>query len=260
MKALILAAGQGRRLRPLTDACPKCLLSIGAHSILERQLLNLEQCGIGEIVLVCGFGIEQIRQRVANYSGSLHIKILYNPFYAISENLISLWAVRSEMNEDFLLLNGDNVFHPGIIHKLLAAREPYCLMIDRKISYDEDDMKLSVQDTHILRIGKLLPAAATDAASIGIMKFAGTGIAHIRRVLEEIVLQEKAVRGYFLDSVQHLINHGYTVTYREVDGLPWADIDTPEDLQTVRQQPHLYQEDAVLQSSVSLRDSGGDNS
>ena len=242
-------------MRPLTADCPKCLLPIGGNSIIERQLHNLEQCGIGEIVLVCGFGIEQIRQRVANYPGSLHIKILYNPFYAISENLISLWAVRSEMNQDFLLLNGDNVFHPGIVHKLLAAEEPYCLMIDRKISYDDDDMKLSLQGTRILKIGKLLPSGATDAASIGIMKFAGTGIAHIKRVLEEIVLQEKAVRSYFLDAIQHLINQGHPVTYREVDGLPWADVDTPADLQMVRQQAHLYQEDAVLQSTVSFHES-----
>ena len=260
MKALILAAGQGRRLRPLTADCPKCLLPIGGNSIIERQLHNLEQVGIGEIVLVCGFGIEKIRQTVANYPGSLHIKILYNPFYAISENLISLWAVRSEMNKDFLLLNGDNVFHPGIVLKLLAAKEPCCLMIDRKISYDDDDMKLSVQGTHILKIGKLLPAAATDAASIGIMKFSGTGITHIRRALEEIVLQEKAVRSYFLDALQYLINQGYLVTYREVDGLPWADVDTPTDLQAVRRQAYLYREDAALHSAISFYGEGGRSS
>ena len=246
MKALILAAGQGRRLWPFTTDCPKCLLTVGQESILEHQLHNLEQVGIHQVVVVCGFGAEHVRDQVEAYPDRLRIKILYNPFYAISENLVSLWVARSEMDRDFVLLNGDNVFHPDIVRQLLPVEDPCCLMIDRKAFYDDDDMKLQLQDDRVLNIGKSLPLALTDAESIGIMRFSGEGVGMIRQMLEEIVMEQKALHSYFLDSIQGLITRGYPVTYREVGYLPWADIDTPEDLRAARHRVHLYQEGAEI--------------
>ncbi len=252
MKALILAAGRGLRLWPYTANLPKCLLRIGQTSILERQFYNLEQAGIHKVVLVCGFGVDRIRDTVETYPESLRIKILYNPFYAISDNLISLWVARSEMDRDFVLLNGDNVFHPAIVQRLLQTEEICCLMVDRKAFYDDDDMKLQLQDGRIRKIGKTLPAAATDAESIGIMRFSSEGVDLIRQMLEEIVLEKIALRSYFLAGIQHLIDQGYPATYREVGDLPWADVDTPEDLHQVRHQAHLYQSDAVLHHETPL--------
>ena len=252
MKALILSAGRGRRLWPFTADCPKCLLPIGRVTILERQLYNLEQVGISEVVLVCGFGADRVYKAVEASSSNLNIKLLYNPFYAISDNLISLWVARSEMDRDFVLLNGDNVFHPGIVQRLLSVEETCCLMIDRKTSYSGDDMKIQVLNDRIIRIGKSLSGVATDAASIGILRFSGECVGLIRQMLEEIVVEEKALGSYFPDSIQRLIAQGHPVTYREVDGLPWADIDTPEDLRAVRNQVHLYQADPVLRCEAPI--------
>ena len=117
MKAIVLAAGQGRRLWPFTANCPKCLLSIGAGSILEQQLANLEGAGIREVVLVCGFGVERVRTALAAFQGKLSVKLRYNPFYALADNLVSLWTARAEMERNFLLLNGENVFHPQILEQ-----------------------------------------------------------------------------------------------------------------------------------------------
>ena len=246
MKAIILAAGRGRRLWPFTADCPKCLLSIGPYTILEQQLLHLERAGIAEVVLVCGFGTERIGHRLENYAGALRVKILYNPFYAISENLISLWVARSEMEGPFVLLNGDSVFHPEILHRLLRMDAASCLMIDHKNAYDDDDMKVQVRGSRIVRICKSLSPDSADAASIGIMKFSGSGVCALRTMLEEIVSEETAMNSYFLESIQHLINRDFPVVHCAVDGLPWADVDTPEDLRRVRQAPSLFQRDGAL--------------
>ena len=253
MKAIILAAGCGRRLWPFTADRPKCLLTVDGVTILERQLYNLEQVGIREVSLVCGFGIERIRSTIAAYPGRLRVKTLYNPFYAVSDNLISLWSSRSEMDGDFALLNGDNVFHPGIVRRLLAAEAPCCLMVDCQHVYDDDAMKVQFAGDHIVSISKELSPEATDAESIGIMQFRGEGVGLLRQALEEIVMEEKALKSYFLDCIQHLIDTGHRVAYRETDGLPWADVDTPADLRFVRQHLHLYQPDISFRFYESVK-------
>jgi L-glutamine-phosphate cytidylyltransferase len=241
MKALILAAGRGRRLWPFTVDRPKCLLPLQEISILEHQLLCLEQSEVEEAVMVCGFGIDRVRRVVSDYPGRLRTKILHNPFYAVADNLVSLWIARAELDGELLLLNGDGVFHSGIFQRLLAAADECCLMIARKARYDEDDMKLQLRQGRIVKIGKDLVGEETDAESVGMMRFSGAGAGLLRQAIEAIADEPQASRRYFLDSVQRLIDSGHPVTYRETDGLPWADIDTPDDLRFVRQHLHLYQ-------------------
>ena len=237
MKAIILAAGRGSRLWPLTAARPKCLLRLGVdpgtETILEHQLNNLESAGIRSAVLVCGFGVDKVRHTIRQLATGVGVKILYNPFFSVSDNLISLWAARSEMNEDFLLLNGDNVFEPGILTPLLTTSDPICLAVDRRATYNADHMKLQIVDDSVVKIGKHLPLASVDAASIGIMRFSGSGVDNLREILEQAVSDDRALSRHFPDAIQRLIDHGYRVSYRQTQ-LTWTDVDTPDDLQAAR--------------------------
>ncbi|NKB68826.1 MAG: NTP transferase domain-containing protein [Candidatus Latescibacteria bacterium] len=241
MKALILAAGRGRRLWPFTADRPKCLLSIGPTSILEQQLRNLERIAVSQVALVCGFGVDLIARQLDAYCGPLRIKLLYNPFFDRADNLISMWLARPEMDGDFVLLNGDNVFHPDILPRLLASTGPCTLMASHKASYDDDDMKLQLQGRQVRRIGKDLPLPTAVGESLGIMAFRGNGRRWIFAALEKAVRDQSSMQRCYVDALQMLIDQGRPVEICSAHDLPWADVDTPADLRMVRNQLSLYQ-------------------
>ncbi len=240
MKALILAAGRGRRLWPFTADRPKCLLHIGGTSLLERQLYHLQRAGVTTTVVIGGFGIEGMREAVATFSGSMHVKLLYNPFYATSDNLISLWVARCEMDGELLLVNGDNIFHPAVLDALLGSTGDCCLLAERKGQYEADAMKLQLYNTRVARVGKEIPHA--NAESLGILRFSTTGAEILRSALEEIVFEEKALYSHFPAVIQHLIDRRHEVCCCFAPGFPCSDIDTPTDLDRARQHLHLYNE------------------
>ena len=218
---------------------------------------HLESAGICEVVVVCGFGIDQVRAVVEAHPSTLRVKLLYNPFYAVSDNLISLWAARAEMDDGFILINGDNVFHPAILIRLLASDGECCLMAKRKAAYDDDDMKLMLCGDRVARIGKHLPAQSTDAESIGIVRFSKKAVPEVVAMLEEIVVEEQALNSYFPAGIQHLIDRGYPVGHCDAGDLPCADVDTPDDLHRVRRDFHLYRASALSMAQGGHQGVGG---
>ncbi|MEW6755333.1 MAG: phosphocholine cytidylyltransferase family protein [Candidatus Latescibacterota bacterium] len=241
MKALVLAAGRGRRLWPYTAQRPKCLLLLNGDTILQRQLAQLERAGVGEAVVVCGHGLVHVQEALSAYTGLLRLRTTPNPLYDEADNLLSLWAARTELQGDVLLLNGDGVFHPGILEKLAATRAECCLAVARKAEYDEEDMKVELRDGRLVRIGKNVPPSSADAESVGALRLSGSGGPHLHRATEELVAVGDASRRYFVDAVQRLADAGFPVTCCDTDGLPWADIDTPADLAAVRRNLHRFQ-------------------
>src|SRR5215470_13058480 len=177
MKAVILSAGQGSRLLPLTAERPKCLLPLGPKSLIEWQVDVLSRCGVDEIAVVVGFRatlVEAVLAKVAR--PGLRIRTLFNPFYNVADNLGSCWLARHEMVGDFLLLNGDTLFETAVLQRLLRIPPaPITVTIDRKAVYDADDMKVHLDGTRLIGIGKTLPRAITDGESIGLLLLRGAG-------------------------------------------------------------------------------------
>jgi choline kinase len=241
MKALILAAGRGHRLWPFTAECPKCMLSLAeGESILEHQLANLEIAGIDNAVLICGFGLEQIREKLRDRKSGMAVRTVYNPFYAVADNLISLWSARSEMEGDFLLLNGDNVFHPDIVRELLCAEGDCCIAVRAKREFDTDDMKVQLEGDAVVGIGKNLAPDRRHGQSVGVMKFTGRGVSAIRRSLEDAVTELGAIESLFTDALQRMIAAGHRARAVDIGSLPWADVDTPDDLKFARENLRLF--------------------
>ena len=121
MKAVILSAGQGKRLMPLTSGNPKCLLNIAGRPLIEWQINELYKAGIDRVAVVVGYQADRVRQFLQSRYDSQQVHVLYNPTYSWADNLFSCWVARAEMDEEFLLLNGDTLFEEAVVNRLLET-------------------------------------------------------------------------------------------------------------------------------------------
>ncbi len=236
MKAIILSAGQGRRLLPLTERVPKCILTVQGRPMIGWQIDALTQCGIEDITVVVGFGADQLESVLAELYGPHRIRTLYNPFFASTDNLVSCWVARVEMQEDFLLLNGDTLFEMAVLERLLAApQHQVTLAIDCKDHYDDDDMKVIRDGKRLVHVGKKLPLDRVDAESIGMMTFRGDGPRLFREILERALRNPQALKQWYLSPIDELANRGAVWT-QSIQGLEWTEVDCPADLERAARQ------------------------
>ena len=237
MKAIILSAGQGRRLMPYTRDLPKCLLSVDAdRPVLEIQLQALRNAGITEASVMVGFQAEKVEAFLAsNPVQGIQVETIFNPFFDSTENLVTAWLARSEMKREFLLLNGDTLFEPGVLRGLLAAPfAPITLVVNEKAQYDADDMKVAVDAGGRIRaISKTLPDDIVNGESIGLMRFSGDGVRAFRSGLDRAVRTQRGVHAYYLSVIGEL-SLEIPVETALMTGLWWGELDSPEDLFKIR--------------------------
>jgi choline kinase len=247
VNAVILSAGRGRRLLPLTENRPKCLLSVCGQSILEWQVQTLSRCGIDRVTVVVGFGADLVEDILAAQNlPNTELRTLFNPRYDVSDNLISCWAARGEMDNDFLLINGDTLFEADIPLRVLASPSaPVAVAICSKRVYDADDMKVRCEGTALRQVGKGLAPDQTDGESIGMLLFRGRGPRLFREALERSVRNPQSARQWFLSVVDEMAREDLVTTVA-VDGLQWAEIDYLRDLQTAEQMVSGWKRNAAF--------------
>ena len=232
VNAIILSAGQGKRLLPLTEECPKCMLHVAGKSILEWQVQALLAAQIDKLFIITGFNSDLVEEHMRDRFGAEHerIHIVYNPFFSISDNLASCWMARHAMDEDFILLNGDTLFEPALLDTVLRSTPaPVTLTVDYKDSYDNDDMRVELHDSMVKSVGKTLPDEHTNAESIGLLYFRGEGPALFRAQLDRQMKQGDGLRLWFLSVVDALAKQSL-VRACSINGHRWCEIDFKRDL------------------------------
>ncbi len=117
--ALLLAAGTGSRLFPLTKSSPKCLTLVNEKSILERLVDNLIKQGFKRLVIVTGYKKEHIMDFLGSKSGNLTIEYIHSPLYRITNNIYSLWMARNIINEPFVLFESDLVLNTSLLDEMV---------------------------------------------------------------------------------------------------------------------------------------------
>jgi choline kinase len=231
MKAIILSAGQGRRLLPLTERLPKCMLPVQGRPLIAWQLDALLRCGIQEIAVVVGYGADAVEAGLAAFGRPQQIRALYNPFFATTDNLVSCWVARGEMQGEFLILNGDTLFETAALERLLSAPEhPVTLAVSCKNRYDEDDMKVIREGDRLLQVGKKLPLNRVDAESIGMMTFRGEGPRLFREAIDRAMRTPDALKQWYLSLIDTLARSGVVYT-QQVSAQGWAEVDSAADLE-----------------------------
>ena len=236
MKAIILSAGQGSRLLPLTQDRPKCLLQIGPRTLLEWQGRPIPPCGIADIAGGIGFKAELMEAELARLARpGLRIRPIFNPFYKVADNLGSCWLAREEMDGDFLLVNGDTLFETALLRQVLASPPAdITVTVDRKPAYDEDDMKVRREGTRLVAIGKKLALDTVNAESIGMLLFRGKGPALFRAAVERTMRTPEGAAVWYLQVI-HALAQSERIETALIEGLRWGEVDFPPDLDAVRE-------------------------
>jgi len=230
MKAIILSAGQGKRLLPLTAETPKCLLPIQEKKLIEWQIDALHRCEVDKITVITGYRAEKVDEVLQRSYRHGRIKTLYNSAYAITDNLVSCWAARQEMNEDFILLNGDTLFEPAVLKRLLESPDrPVTVVVDHKDIYDVDDMKVEMEGCRLVRIGKDIAHDKAQGESIGMILFRGEGPMLFHSALKKALNDPKAGRKWYLSVIDEMAQV-MPVWTCSITGLKWCEVDYPADL------------------------------
>lgn len=233
MKAIILAAGVGSRIRPLTDNTPKSLLMVGGKPILERMISHIESVGIKEILIITGYLEDQIKNFVAEKFPHLDIEFIRNDKYSSTNTGYSLMLAKDFVNgDDFVKFDADVVFEKEVLARLINHPHSTCLSIDKNIHLEKEEVKVICDENNkVLKVGKKLDPKLSKGESIGIEKISKEAGALLFDILTEMMKDEKNHNEYYDDSYTTLVEKGIPFHAVDITGLKWVEIDTHEDYQ-----------------------------
>ena len=240
MKALILAAGQGTRLRPLTDDRPKCLVELAGKSLLERQTTVLRRAGIQDLTVISGYRADQIAAR--------GFAMRVNPRYASTNMVATLFSAADLMvdGQDLLICYGDIVYEGRVLSSLLAVNAPVTVMIDRQwLRYWRLRLDDPLTDAETLKLGpggrlrelgkKPRDYSEIEGQYMGLIKVRADHVAKFKQVYASMdraaTYDGKNFDNMYMTSfIQYLIDTGWDIRVAETDN-GWLEVDSVSDLQ-----------------------------
>ncbi|MDE6648077.1 MAG: phosphocholine cytidylyltransferase family protein [Prevotella sp.] len=244
MIGVILAAGMAKRLRPLTDTKPKCLLKVGERTLLERTVCAMQQAGITEFVVVTGYLGEQIRAfltddltpRLMQKTGMApHFTFLHNADYEHNNNIYSLWMAGEVVRDkEFLLMDSDILCDPAAVVRI--AQMPETALALNRHECGEEEIKVIVDgDNRITEINKTCNPKEAIGESVGIERFTTDYSTALYRELDQMIVKEGLIDVFYERAFERLIPQGHT--FRVVDTTDYFsyELDTPEDFQRAKE-------------------------
>lgn len=247
MKAIILAAGQGARLKKYTENLPKGMLKFMGESIIERQIKLYRECGIQDIIIIKGYAADRI-----SYEG---IKYYVNEEFATTNMVESLLTAKEEFDDDIIISYSDILFETYLLKRILDAKGDFVVSVDinwkkywkaryGEVNYDTESLKMD-PGGNIISLGKENPPLEDiDARYIGLLKFSRIGMKIILKIMDRDYLEYrdkpwkqsgKSIRkAYMTDLLQAIIENGNKVKAECFKG-GWIEFDTNEDYERICQ-------------------------
>lgn len=233
-RAILLAAGSAQRLRPLTDALPKCLLDVGGRSIVSRAVSILAERGITRMTVVDGFKGEKLRAALTSEFPADWFDFRRNAEYASTNNAWSLRMALQGVEDSILLLDADVLFDPDVVRLLLDATSPNRMAIRTRGDLGEEEMKVTVDaGGEIADIGKQLTGRAAGE-SIGLAFFSAAFVRRLSPVLERRLVAEGRLNEWYESAFLELIRSGERVAGVDIGELRAIEVDTVQDLEEAR--------------------------
>ena len=235
MIGVILAAGMAKRLRPLTDACPKCLLKIGERTLLQRTVDAMIAAGIQELVVVTGYRAEMIRDFLTKQYSSLNIHFIHNGDYEHNNNIFSLWMTRPYTDgKEFLLSDSDILFNPQLIRAVLAE-EGNALALNRHECGEEEIKVIVDSENRIMELSKTCSIEQAIGESVGFEKMTASYSTALFKELEQMIEREGLIDVFYERAFERLIPQGHTFRIVDTTRFFSIELDTPEDFENAKQ-------------------------
>lgn len=241
MKAIILAAGSGTRLKKYTENLPKGMLDFMGKTIIERQIDVYRESGIENIIIVRGFEAEKIK-----YDG---IQYYTNEKYADTNMVESLMTAKQEFNDNVMVSYSDILFEPNMLRKMMASNDDFACAVDDdwkiywqkrygRIDFDTESLSIDKED-NIIELGlENPPIGRVDARYIGLLKFSAAGLKFIQRIMDAAYREYKdrpwqqsgkpVHEAYMTDLLNAIIESGKSVKAIHFSN-GWIEFDTNED-------------------------------
>jgi choline kinase len=227
-QAIVLSAGQGSRLLPVTATIPKCLIEVGGQTLLERQLVALATAGLKRALVVTGYRHEQVSEALRKPQ-PLEVEARFNPFWAVASSIGSVWMARDRLREPFCLLNGDTLFDPEILAAALAAPGAALgLVVEPIAAASYDDMLVRAANGAVQAVAKTLAEGEATHRSLGLV-LAGEGHDGYVQALDELSAERNGAGAFHHDIVDRLAKRRGVAAIERAAGF-WQEIDRPEDI------------------------------
>ncbi len=248
MRAIILAAGRGWRLKPYTETTPKCLVEIGEKTLLQRYLDALKALGVPEAVLVLGHLKEQIIAEAARGPAEVEVRIVTNEQFTRG-NILSLWCARHEFDDDVLIMDGDVLFPRELLARLLASPDPNAMAVDEQFQDSGEEQKVICEDGWVVEVAKKISGdPRVRGEEVGVLRLSADAAEVLRGVLEEFIETGKDSVEY--EEALRELAVEVPIGVVEMGDLPWIEIDFEEDL--VRAREHMLPEVERLDRGQTL--------
>lgn len=228
MKALILAAGVGKRLKANV---PKILLKVGNKSLLERHYENLLNLGIKNIGIVIGYKSNQLTNFIKKIDIKKNIKIFRNSRYKLG-SIVSLVCASKFFHTkgDLIFMDGDVFYDKKVLKKLINSKKKNCLLIDRQFEKGEEPVKVCIKNNKIFDFGKIVNQDFDfQGESVGFFKFSNKSSIKLLEVAKIIMKSNK--NAMYEDVIQQIIKKKKVhIDFENITSLPWVEIDFKKDL------------------------------
>jgi len=233
MKALILAAGMGKRLQKASGGLPKSMIKIGDRTIIHNQIQSCLEVGISEFIFVLGFKQEQMQEHILQILNKDQVTFVENPIYDKTNTLYSLFLTMKHWDDDFIYFNADVLFKRELLKKISRESEHSQLLVETKKCGEEEVKVIVDENFKIIEIGKKLDVKLCAGEFIGVGKFTKEVFAKFKQHLEQGV-KDGQENNFFEYAVNFLAKESILQAV-PTDDVPCIEIDFPEDLEKARE-------------------------
>ncbi len=232
MKAIILAAGVGKRLQEKGKEIPKCFIEIAGKKLIDRYMDSLIECGIKDVVFVVGYKADLIKDYLLSNYKNVNLYFELNEGFT-KGNIISAYMARSHFDNPFILMDADVAFPVELFKKLVSSDKRDCLLLDTGFNNDDEEMKLGAENGRVLEINRTLTEDyPIQGEGVGFFKCSTATGNIFRSIMKDYIDNGEEMLEYetALNDTMKKAEIGYEL----VDGLPWTEIDFTGDLEKAK--------------------------